>query len=78
MTSSISRLGSQYVIGLKAVNCDSGDLLAEAQQQTAGKEGIFFQGSGHRSGQLARQVGRVAQLGAEVRHLGGGSDHTIT
>ncbi len=38
LTGSISELGSQYVIGLKAVNCNSGDLLAEAQQQAAGKE----------------------------------------
>ncbi len=26
------------MIGLKAVNCNSGDVLAEAQQQAAGKE----------------------------------------
>ena len=38
---SIAALGSQYVIGLKAVNCQSGDLLAEAQEQAAGKEGVL-------------------------------------
>jgi serine/threonine protein kinase len=38
LTGSIAELGSQYVIGLKAVNCNSGDVLAEAQQQAAGKE----------------------------------------
>jgi serine/threonine protein kinase len=41
LTGSIAGLGSQYVIGLKAVNCQSGDLLAEAQQQAAGKEGVL-------------------------------------
>ena len=38
---SIAGLGSQYVIGLKAVNCNTGDVLAEAQQQTAGKEEVL-------------------------------------
>jgi eukaryotic-like serine/threonine-protein kinase len=41
LTGSIARLGSQYVIGLKAVNCQSGDLLAEAQEQAADKEGVL-------------------------------------
>ncbi len=38
---SIAGLGSQYVIGLKAVSCDTGDLLAEAQEQAAGKEAVL-------------------------------------
>jgi hypothetical protein len=41
LTGSIAGLGSQYVIGLKAVNCQSGDLLAEAQEQAAGKEAVL-------------------------------------
>ena len=41
LTGSIAGLGSQYVIGLKAVNCQSGDLLAEAQEQAVGKEGVL-------------------------------------
>ena len=41
LTGSITGLGSQYVIGLKAVNCDTGDLLAEAQEQAAGKEAVL-------------------------------------
>jgi eukaryotic-like serine/threonine-protein kinase len=41
LTGSISALGSQYVIGLKAMNCDSGDVLAEAQQQAVGKEAVL-------------------------------------
>src|SRR5262249_9083346 len=35
---SIASLGSQYVLGLKAVNCRSGDLLAEEQVTASGKE----------------------------------------
>ena len=41
LTGSITGLGSQYVIGLKAVNCTTGDTLAEAQEQAAGKEGVL-------------------------------------
>jgi eukaryotic-like serine/threonine-protein kinase len=41
VTGSIAGLGSQYVIGLKAVNCDTGDVLAEAQEQAAGKEAVL-------------------------------------
>ena len=38
---SIAGLGSQYVIGLKAVNCDTGDALAGAQEQAADKEAVL-------------------------------------
>ncbi len=41
LTGSIAELGSQYVIGLKAVNCSTGDVLAEAQEQAAGKEAVL-------------------------------------
>ena len=41
VTGSIAGLGSQYVIGLKAVNCNTGDVLAEAQEQAAGKEAVL-------------------------------------
>jgi len=41
LTGSIARLGSEYVIGLKAVNCNSGDALAEAQEQAASKEAVL-------------------------------------
>ncbi len=38
---SISSLGSQYVLDLKAVNCHSGDLLAEEQTTADGKEQVL-------------------------------------
>ncbi len=41
LTGSIARLGSQYVIGLKAVNCATGDTLAEEQARAAGKESVL-------------------------------------
>ncbi len=41
LTGSIAGLGSQYVIGLKAINCNTGDVLAEAQEQAGGKEAVL-------------------------------------
>jgi eukaryotic-like serine/threonine-protein kinase len=38
---SIAGLGSQYVLGLKAVNCQSGDLLAQQQVSAAAKEQVL-------------------------------------
>ncbi len=41
LTGSIAGLGSQYVIGLKAVQCDTGEVLAEAQEQAVAKEAVL-------------------------------------
>ena len=38
---SIASLGSQYVLGLKAVNCQSGDALAQEQVTAASKEKVL-------------------------------------
>jgi serine/threonine protein kinase/tetratricopeptide (TPR) repeat protein len=38
---SISSLGSDYVVGLKAVNCHSGDLLANEQATASSKEQVL-------------------------------------
>jgi serine/threonine protein kinase len=38
---SIANLGSQYVLGLKAVNCRTGDSLAEEQVRAMGKEQVL-------------------------------------
>jgi tetratricopeptide (TPR) repeat protein len=38
---SITSLGSQYVLGLQAVNCHNGDLLAEEQVTANGKEQVL-------------------------------------
>ena len=76
LTGSIAGLGSQYVIGLKAVNCDTGDVLAEAQEQAAGKEAVL-KALDAAAVSLRSKLGRVTQLSAEVRHTGGGRDHAI-
>ena len=41
LAGSISRLGSQYVVGLKALNCDSGEIFAQLQVQAAAKEEVL-------------------------------------
>ena len=41
LNGSIAGLGSQYVIGLKAVNCETGDVLAETQEQAGDREGVL-------------------------------------
>jgi serine/threonine protein kinase/tetratricopeptide (TPR) repeat protein len=38
---SISSLGTQYVVGLKAVNCHNGDQLAQEQTTATGKEQVL-------------------------------------
>jgi len=41
LAGTIGSLGSQYVLGLKAVNCQSGDTLAEEQVTAASKEKVL-------------------------------------
>ena len=41
LAGSIASLGSQYVLGLKAVNCQSGDTLAEQQVTAPSKEKVL-------------------------------------
>ena len=38
---SISSLGSQYIVGLKALNCQTGDMLGQEQATAAGKEEVL-------------------------------------
>ena len=67
LAGSIAPLGGQYVIGLKAVNCDTGDVLAEAQEQAAGKEAVLKALDGS---PFAEQTGRVAQHGNCLINVG--------
>jgi len=41
ISGSITNLGNQYVVGLKAVSCRNGDLLSEQQETAAGKEQVL-------------------------------------
>jgi tetratricopeptide (TPR) repeat protein len=41
LAGSIASMGSQYVIGLRSVNCESGDSFAQEQSTAAGKEAVL-------------------------------------
>jgi eukaryotic-like serine/threonine-protein kinase len=56
LTGSISNLGSQYVIGVNAVNCQTGDYLAQEQVTANGKENIL-KALGEASTKLREKLG---------------------
>ena len=53
---SIASLGNEYVLGLKAVNCQSGDPLAEEQVTSPSKEKVL-DAVGEAASKLRRQLG---------------------
>ena len=53
---SISALGSQYVLGLQAVDCRSGNLLAQEQETADGKEHVL-KALGEAATKLRRKLG---------------------
>ncbi|MGA9390984.1 MAG: protein kinase [Candidatus Sulfotelmatobacter sp.] len=53
---SISSLGSEYVVGLKAVNCRNGDLLA-SEQATAGRKEQVLKGLAEVAAKLRQKLG---------------------
>jgi eukaryotic-like serine/threonine-protein kinase len=56
LTGSISSLGSQYVIGIAAVNCQTGDDLAQEQITAVGKEHVL-KALGEASTRLREKLG---------------------
>ena len=56
LTGSIAALGTQYVIGLEALNCANGDVLAREQETAAGKEKVL-PSLGQAAAKLRSEVG---------------------
>ncbi|MDP9340120.1 MAG: protein kinase [Acidobacteriota bacterium] len=56
LSGSISALGSQYVIGVNAVNCQTGDYLAQEQITASGKENVL-KALGEASTKLREKLG---------------------
>ena len=56
LAGSIAALGTQYVIGLEALNCASGDVLAREQVTAAGKEQVL-PALGQAAAKLRNEVG---------------------
>ena len=63
---SIAGLGSQYVVTLEAVNAANGNSLGQEQAQAGSKEQVL-DALGKASSNLRGKVGRIAQLGPEIR-----------
>jgi serine/threonine protein kinase/tetratricopeptide (TPR) repeat protein len=56
LAGSIAKLGSQYVVGLNAVNCQSGESFAQTQTQVARKEDVL-KALGGQSTKLREKLG---------------------
>ena len=41
VSGTIASIGNEFIVGLKAVNCHTGDILAEEQERAAGKEKVL-------------------------------------
>jgi tetratricopeptide (TPR) repeat protein len=66
---SVASLGSQYVLGLKAVNCQSGDPLAEQQVTAASKEKVLDalgEAVSKMRGELGESLASVQKLDAPL------------
>jgi tetratricopeptide (TPR) repeat protein len=67
---SIATLGSEYVVGLKAVSCQSGDSLAEEQVTATGKEKVLNAvgaAAARLRGQLGESVNTVQKFDVPLR-----------
>jgi eukaryotic-like serine/threonine-protein kinase len=69
ITGSIASLGDQYVLGLKAVNCESGDVLAQEQATATSKEkvlGVLDEIASKLRGELGESLATVQKLDAPL------------
>ena len=67
---SIASLGSQYVLGLKVVNCQSGDVLAQEQATAASKEKVLDalgEAASKLRGELGESLATVQKLDVPLR-----------
>jgi serine/threonine protein kinase/tetratricopeptide (TPR) repeat protein len=66
---SIANLGNQYVLGLKVVNCQSGDTLVQEQATAAGKEKVLDalgEAASKLRGELGESLASVQKLDAPL------------
>ncbi len=69
LTGSISGLGKDYVVGLQAVNCASGEVVAETQQEAAGKDAVLRalnQATNTMRGKLGESVSSLKKYGTSL------------
>ena len=63
LSGSIASLGSQYVVTLNAINCQTGDSLAQEQAQAASKEQVL----GALGGAVSKLRGRLGESLASIK-----------
>jgi eukaryotic-like serine/threonine-protein kinase len=72
LNGSIAKLGDQYVLGLKAVNCANGDVLAEEQATADSKEHVLktlADASSKLRWRLGESLGTVKKFSAPVEQV---------
>jgi len=74
LSGSIASLGSQYVVTLNAVNCASGDSLAQEQAQAASKEQVL----GVLGGAVSKLRGRLGESLASIKRFDAPIDQVTT
>ena len=70
LAGSIASLGSEYVLGLKVVNCQSGDVLAQEQATAASKEKVLDalgEAASKLRGELGEPLATVQKLDVPLR-----------
>ena len=66
---SIASVGSQYILGLKAVNCHTGDSLVQVQERATGKEqvlGAMDKAAAKLRGRLGESLSTVEKFGTPL------------
>jgi serine/threonine protein kinase/Tfp pilus assembly protein PilF len=69
LTGSIASLGTQYVIGLQAIDCSTGDSLAKEQTEAASKEQVLMalgKAAGNLRSRLGESLSSVQRFGTPV------------
>ena len=67
----IGNMGSEYVLGLKAVNCQSGDTLAQEQVTASSKENVLDalgKAASKLRGELGESLATVQKFGVPLAH----------
>jgi eukaryotic-like serine/threonine-protein kinase len=69
ISGSVATLGTEYVLGLKAVNCQNGDVIAQEQSTAASKEKVLEalgQATAKLRGQLGESIASIKKFDAPL------------
>jgi eukaryotic-like serine/threonine-protein kinase len=72
LNGSIAKLGNQYVLGMKAINCGTGDSLVEEQVTAAGKEEVLkalAQAASRLRSKLGESLGTVQRYNTPLEQV---------